>query len=247
MTALLGALKYIPASTARKALEKVNPGFKNYFAKSAAYGLDINHALDYLTDRFQSESQRAHKQHLEQGERNKTLRPDEAASKAQIDNAEIPLRALKSAASFAGGGLLGGQGREQPQQEEQEIPENGPFPPGRAELGKTKGAHGPGAGIIPQEYFGNMGPLEQQQQEAKKQNLFQNPTPMQKESGIIPKTREESINKYNEMQKRKKLFQELQQEFGEYYGQPQGASPKSNLLKMTQEGLSILNQLKNGR
>lgn len=107
---ILGALKYMPASIARKALEKVNPGFKTYFAKSLAFGVDANHALDYLTDRFESDTQRQRKQHLQQGAANKTLRPDEMVSKSEMSNQALPGKALKTVASFATGGLLGGIG-----------------------------------------------------------------------------------------------------------------------------------------
>ena len=182
MSAILGALKYIPASTARKALEKVNPGFKNYFAKSAAYGLDINRAVDYLADRFQSESQKAHKQHLERGEANRTLRPDEMASKSQIENAELPFKAAKTALSFVGGGLLGREG-EKPQEEEKER----------------------------------------------------------------PKSKEQAVMQYNEMQKKKRMVDQLREDFDSRYGpegslsRQQGSDPDMQAL------LQALQSLKQAR
>lgn len=247
MAAILNVLKYIPVSTARKALEKVNPGFKNYFAKSAAYGLDINRAMDFLSDRFQSDAQKAHKAHLEQGEANKTLRPDEAASKAQISNAEAPLRGLKTAASFIGGGLLGMEGKEK-------APEAPPSDIQGGEMGPFQGQMGPMQGFMgPEEQGpqqGQMGPLRQgREKPSLKQNLMQNLTPMQKEAGVIPKTREEAIKQYNDIQKRKKEYLKLHEEFGDYYGgqQGQGTGAKSELAALTQQGLSLLQQLNRGK
>jgi hypothetical protein len=117
MNSIFGALKYIPATVARKALEKVNPGFKSYFSSALSYGVDADRALEYLTDRLESESQKATKREFAQGEANQTLRPDEQASKSQIANAEIPGRILRGAAAIglgAGlGGLGGGKGAEE--------------------------------------------------------------------------------------------------------------------------------------
>lgn len=105
-SAIFNALKYIPASVGIKALEKYNPKFKNYFAKVAAYGLDTNRALDYLSDRFGGSTGQNYKEELAQGEKQGTLRPDELASKSNLENREIPGKLLRSALSL-GGGLIG--------------------------------------------------------------------------------------------------------------------------------------------
>lgn len=127
--AIFGALKYVPATVARKALEKVNPKFKNYFSTSVAYGLDANRALDYLSDRFQSDAQRSHKQQLEQGAANNTLRPDEMVSRSQLKNAEMPANVLKSALAFGGAGALTGRESQQPPTEESASPGKGAAAP----------------------------------------------------------------------------------------------------------------------
>lgn len=212
MAAILNVLKYIPVSTARKALEKVNPGFKNYFAKATAYGLDINHAIDFLSDRFQSDSQKAHKSHLEQGQANNTLRPDEAASKAQIANSEAPLKGLKTAASFIGGGLLGREEEDQPMQQNM-------------------------AKVSPQN--------QPQQPQNIPQNIQQHLTPMQKQSGVIPKTQGDAVSQYNEIQKRKKHYQELHQEFGDYYGQPEQQTQSASNPRL-ERLIQLLQQRKQG-
>jgi hypothetical protein len=120
-SAILGALKYLPASMAQKALVKVNPSFGGYFSKALSYGVDANRALDYLLERFESDSQRDYKRQLEQGAAQGTLRPDEKVSRSEMANAALPAKVLKAGASaLIGGGL--GFGKEQvPAQ--QEIPE----------------------------------------------------------------------------------------------------------------------------
>ncbi len=107
MSAIMGAIRHIPASLAQKALSKVDKRFSNYFAKSAAYGIDATRALDYLSERFESDKQREYKDQLEKGAKNNTLRPDEMVSRSEISNSEMPGRALRTAAGFAAGGALG--------------------------------------------------------------------------------------------------------------------------------------------
>ena len=116
---ILGIAKHVPATVARKLLGKLNPKFNNYFSKAVSYGLDANSALDYLVDRFTNPTQKTHEQQLEQGEANKTLRPDEMQSKAQMRNQQLPGKIAKSIAGFGIGALLGGnqEGGEQPQPE----------------------------------------------------------------------------------------------------------------------------------
>lgn len=121
---IIGALKYLPASIARKALVKVNPKFANYFSKVVAYGLDTNRALDYLSDRFESESQKSYKDQLRSRESQGLLRPDEMVSKGQLEREEMPGKALRSALAFGTGGLLGGFGsdEQQPASQTEEDP-----------------------------------------------------------------------------------------------------------------------------
>ena len=107
---VIGGLKFLPASLGVKALQKVNPKFKNYFANAAAYGIDANRALDFIVERFESQSQRDYKDQLQKGASSNTLRPDEQVSRSNIRNAEMPLNALKGAASIGIGAALGGVG-----------------------------------------------------------------------------------------------------------------------------------------
>jgi len=111
--AIFNALKYLPASIAQKALVKVDPKFGKYFAKSLAYGIDANRALDYLSDRFQSSSQKNYQQRLDQRESQGLLRPDEKVSKGQLEREAIPGKVAKTLAAFGTGGLIGGLGEGQ--------------------------------------------------------------------------------------------------------------------------------------
>lgn len=158
--AVFGALKYVPASVARKALEKVNPKFKNYFSKAVSYGMDANRALDYLSDRFQSDAQRTHKEQLEQGAANNTLRPDEMLSRSQLANTELPSKIAKTALAYGGAGLLTGRNSEAPATEESNSPATveaplSPYPQGAGMRSGTASPQPPpripqGAGMIPQ-------------------------------------------------------------------------------------------------
>lgn len=114
---IFGALKYMPATLARKALVKVHPSLGNYFSRAVTYGVDANRALDYLIEKFESDSQKDHKRRLEQGAQQGTLRPDEMVSRSEMKNAAIPGKILKGAASLAIGGGLGRAGEEQPQEQ----------------------------------------------------------------------------------------------------------------------------------
>lgn len=131
VNAVMGALRFIPATLARKALGKVSPKFNNYFASIATYGLDVNRGLDYLADKFERDSKRRHKEQLEQGATNHTLRPDEMAHKAELANQGVPGKIARSVASAAIGGYLGGtekpaqppmkKGAKQPTENQQET------------------------------------------------------------------------------------------------------------------------------
>src|SRR5271170_3119104 len=106
ITTIMKAARLLPASAALKLLQKYNPKFKNHFANAAAYGYDVNNALDYLNERF--EGDQPFRQQLEQGEANGQLRPDERISKNALENAETPRKIARSAAAIGGGALLGG-------------------------------------------------------------------------------------------------------------------------------------------
>lgn len=107
---VLAGLRYLPASLGVKALQKVNPKFKNYFANAAAYGYDATKALEYLSGRFESDSQKDYKNQLDQGAANNTLRPDEAMSRSEMSNQSMPGKALRAGIGLLTGGLLGGIG-----------------------------------------------------------------------------------------------------------------------------------------
>lgn len=113
---ILNAAKFLPASLTIKALEKFSPKFKNYFARVAAYGLDTNRALDWVTDRFRNEQGANFEGELESGAQRGTLRPDEMVARQQINQSKIPGKVVRSLASL-GGGFLGAQaGQEEEQQ-----------------------------------------------------------------------------------------------------------------------------------
>jgi hypothetical protein len=208
--AIFQVLKYIPATTARKALEKVNPGFKNYFSSAISYGVDANRALDFLMDRFESDSQKEHKEYLKRGQANKTLRPDEQASKAMIERNEIPAQVAKTAASFALGGGLGGLGQSNAPQEEEGSPmvaqQLGPeHQPG---LGQFQGEHQPGLGQFKGAHQPGLGQVQEEN------------GPRQKSE------RELALINYNKMQREKRALQQAQEEFERLYGSQQ--SPETS-------------------
>lgn len=243
LSAALGAIKYVPASVGIKMLEKVSPKFKNYFTQAAAYGYDANNALDYLASKFESEGTKQFKGQLAQGEAQGTLRPDEQVAKKQIETSEIPGKIARSAVAFGGAALSGLPGAaaqtalaiNQPSKS-QALPE--------VEMGPFQGQMGPQEQGPEQ---GQMGPFRQgKEKPTLKQNLMQNLTPMQKASGVIPKTQGEAVKQYNEMQKRKKEYMKLHEEFGDYYGgqQQQGQPGQSgNLAKLIQ----LLQQRQQGK
>ena len=129
ISSVMGALKYLPASLARQALAKANPKFNSYFSKALSYGIDADRALSYLTDRFESDSQRDYRQGLEKGAANQTLRPDEMVSRSQMKNQEIPGNALRKVAAIGLGGALGYEpNQEISQDEDQQVNQIGQNP-----------------------------------------------------------------------------------------------------------------------
>ena len=198
ISSVFGALKYVPATVARKALEKVNPGFKNYFSSALSYGIDANRALDYISDRFESSAQRDYKEKLEQGARAETLRPDEKASRSQIKNAEMPGKLLRGAAAIGGAALAGGlpSGIAQAAQSvSNEQPEHVPG------LGQYKGEHEPNIGQMKGENIPGLGQMQSEH----------GPNPLSE--------RQLALMKYNQMNKRKKELDKMNTDFESEYGQ----------------------------
>lgn len=109
VSSALNALRYVPASMGIKLLQKADPRFKSYFAKAAAYGVDVNRALEYLSDQYAtSPGERDYKQSLESGAQKGTLRPDQMASRSNLANDAIPGKVLRTGAAIGAGALLGG-------------------------------------------------------------------------------------------------------------------------------------------
>lgn len=213
LDSIMQAAKFLPASVAVKALQKFNPKFKNYFANAAAYGFDVNNALDYLNQRFESQHSKPFEQRLEQREGSGQARPDEIIAKKEIQQSKMPGKIARSAAAFGAGALLGGipgaASQAIPQDSQQEerpehIPGLGQY---KAEhmpgLGQYKGEHMPGLGQVKMEH----GPKE-------------------------ISAREKSLKRHAEMTKKKKLLDQLQQEFENEYGQ--GNVPPSGLSTASQ-------------
>lgn len=98
---VIQGLKHVPASIGIKALEKLDPRFKNFFTSALSYGLDANRAFDYLIDRFGGGKP-------EQNFQSKQLRPDEQVAKNEIEASGIPARLVKSGAALGLGALGAG-------------------------------------------------------------------------------------------------------------------------------------------
>lgn len=106
MNSILGALKYIPASVAQKALGKFNPKFNNYFTEALSYGIDATRALDFLSERFGNPNQKEYENNLN----SEGARPDEMVSRSQRANQKIPGKIVRSAIGIGAGALAGGIG-----------------------------------------------------------------------------------------------------------------------------------------
>ena len=116
VSAVMGALKYMPASVARKALEKVSPKFGNFFSRATAYGFDTDRLIEGISDKFKSGSDKDYENQLAKGGANQTLRPDEMASRSAMENRAIPGKIARSGIALAAGGLLGSK-EENPKQQ----------------------------------------------------------------------------------------------------------------------------------
>lgn len=81
----------IPYALAVKGLEKVDPRMKNFFTQAAAAGWGANEALDFLRNKFEGSGNKNERSRLETGSEKGTLRPDEAAGLAQIEQRERPM------------------------------------------------------------------------------------------------------------------------------------------------------------
>jgi len=115
--AIMNVLRLIPASVAVKALGKVDKRLQSFFANAAAYGLDVNRAVDFVADRF------AHDTEEERLRNKQAPTPEEALDLQGIERAKAPGRALKTAASFAIGSQLAGAPEEAPQQQAAPTPQ----------------------------------------------------------------------------------------------------------------------------
>jgi hypothetical protein len=116
INAILGAASYVPATIIQKALGKLDPRFNGYFSKALSYGIDIDRSVNYLADKFEDDSTKNYKYRLKEKGAIGTLRPDQAVSKSQIENSEIPGKALKAIASYGTGAALALPGKQEKQQ-----------------------------------------------------------------------------------------------------------------------------------
>lgn len=90
--------KYIPTALAFKGIQKVSPKLKNFATNAVASGYTADQVIGYLRSSVS-------------GERNEEFgqRPEEQASKAQVENSKQLPNALQTGAAL-GGAALGGLG-----------------------------------------------------------------------------------------------------------------------------------------
>lgn len=90
--------KYVPTALAFKGIQKVSPKLKDFATSSIASGYTADQVIGYLRSRVS-------------GERNEEFgqRPEEQASKAQVENSKQLPNALQTGAAL-GGAALGGLG-----------------------------------------------------------------------------------------------------------------------------------------
>lgn len=88
--------KYIPTALAFKGIQKINPKLQKFASGAIAAGYTTDQVVDYLRNRMS-------------GERDEDFgqRPEEQASKAQVQNSKQLPQALQAGASLAGGALGG--------------------------------------------------------------------------------------------------------------------------------------------
>ncbi len=127
------AANYVSPELVRRGLEKISPKFKSYFAQSIAYGFSANQALDYLVDHFKNKGQQQYQQALEKRGQAQQLRPDEMEAQAQIQNAQLPGKVLKTGLALAAP-LMAGGGEAAPQEE---APAESPIPQMAQKVGKA--------------------------------------------------------------------------------------------------------------
>ena len=88
--------KYIPTALAFKGIQKINPKLQKFASGAIAAGYTTDQVVDYLRNRISGE----HNEEFGQ-------RPEEQASKAQVENSKQLPRALATGATLAGGALGG--------------------------------------------------------------------------------------------------------------------------------------------
>jgi len=116
--------KYVPAALALKGISKVNPRLSTAIqaATGAGYGADA--IIDYLRNSMEPAGITQKRQQLAQGASEGTLRPDEISNQRNLEQ-KNGSSSLPIAAAGLGGiaGLMGGQGEEQPEQEQAVSPQ----------------------------------------------------------------------------------------------------------------------------
>lgn len=105
--------RLLPPALAFKGLQKLDPRIGKFLTVAAgSYGVDG--ALDFLRDKFQTESSKAGEQRTRSNLGTGNLRPDEEAVYQQVQNSrQIPnllMNAAKTGAGIAGGAGLAGLG-----------------------------------------------------------------------------------------------------------------------------------------
>lgn len=243
----------IGSALAIKGIEKLDPTMKKFFGYGTAAGYGTDQILDFLRSKAESEGYKGLKSKLSEGEAQGTLRPDERATKERIRRAELPADiaqgALSTAAGVAGG-LIGaaipGKPKNQAEAGEPVVPstsghirsqlEHGPF-----EQGPEQGMMGPMRQGFEPQYATGPHPQPQHPQHPRGE-------------------REKALTRHADMNKKKKLIDQLVSEFEEEYGnqgilespqvQQQAAQRQrqsrnnSELAAMTVEGLNILKSLR---
>lgn len=196
---------------AMKGLEKIDPSMKKFFGYGAAAGYGADQMMDFLRSKAESEGYKGLKSKLAESEQQGTLRPDEAATKERIRQAELPANiaqgALSTAAGLAGG-LLGARAGAKVK----EAPEAGiPVQPSSSAHIRSQREHGPFEQGPEQ---GVMGPLRQ----GHEPRYAMGPNPQPQHPQHPRGERERALQSHSEMSKKKKLIDKLIEEFEQEYG-----------------------------